>query len=426
MIDRFRKIADFIRTHCQADDYRLSIRSTDSLDTRFAQNAITQHIAGKNTVINLEVAFENRTGTAEVNQSDNETLKQLIDSAEGIARMNLPDPEFVPYPGQIEIPKVENLSPSTVDLKVETIVDNVRACVDNAVKLEAMVSGMCSRQIGDAFLATKNGLEVYDRASTYTQSMTMKKDAAETKVEQGVMDYDQYSNAGLIQRLNDQFGQLGKPAPSEKGRQNVILRPGSVVNLFAFLLWMMDRRSADEGLTQFTGGIGKKLFGESFTLSSRLNEPGVIARLFNPEGVIARDIDWVRKGVLQSMPTGMSWAKKIGEDPVFPCNFIIEGGDATEEEMMKKAGSGLIITTLWYIRFVDRKKGELTGMTRDGVLRFEDGKIVGPVTNLRFNEVLHEATSRILAMGPAIQTHSIFKVPALLIEDFNFVDTTTF
>jgi len=68
----------------------------------------------------------------------------------------------------------------------------------------------------------------------------------------------------------------------------------------------------------------------------------------------------------------------------------------------------------------------LTGMTRDGVLYFEDGKVKHAVNNLRFNEIPHEATKRILALGESIACESTVMMPTLLVDNFNFVDTTSF
>jgi predicted Zn-dependent protease len=107
-------------------------------------------------------------------------------------------------------------------------------------------------------------------------------------------------------------------------------------------------------------------------------------------------------------------------------NVQIPGGEASEEEMMKLVPRGLIINQFWYIRTVDAKAGELTGMTRDGVLYFENGKVRHAVNNLRFNEIPHLATRRILALGKPVLASSYMSLPPLLIEGFNFVDKTTF
>jgi predicted Zn-dependent protease len=81
---------------------------------------------------------------------------------------------------------------------------------------------------------------------------------------------------------------------------------------------------------------------------------------------------------------------------------------------------------LWYIRSVDQKRGEMTGLTRDGVLYFEDGAVKRAVTNFRWNEIFYDMTRRILALGPSMLVENNAKVPAMLIDGFNFVDVTTF
>ena len=94
--------------------------------------------------------------------------------------------------------------------------------------------------------------------------------------------------------------------------------------------------------------------------------------------------------------------------------------------MMQMVPRGLIINRFWYIRTVDTKAGELTGMTRDGVLYFENGKVKHAVNNLRFNEIPHDMTRRILALGKEKLTALSMIVPTALIDNFNFVDKTTF
>ena len=143
-------------------------------------------------------------------------------------------------------------------------------------------------------------------------------------------------------------------------------------------------------------------------------------------GVPGENIDWIVNGVIKNMSATRYYAKQKNLKALRPYNVIVEGGDTSEAEMMKMVKRGVIINNFWYIRPIDRKIGEWTGLTRDGVLYFEDGKIQKSVTNFRWNEILHDATKRILAMGPSVQQEYYAKVPTLLINDFNFVDVTTF
>jgi len=81
------KIVQYIQKHCIADDWTLNISKDDSHETRFAQNVITQHIAGAMKTISLSVAFGSKAGSCTVNQDDEESLAYLVKTAEEIAKL---------------------------------------------------------------------------------------------------------------------------------------------------------------------------------------------------------------------------------------------------------------------------------------------------------------------------------------------------
>ena len=139
MNKQFEQIEKYIRSHCQADDYSLSISSHDSHETRFAQNGITQHIAGPGLEIGLEVAFGQQTGSCSVNQDDEATLAHLIKTAEDIARLNRPDPEYLPSVGAQTLPEVNNCDPATRDLEPAKMVEIVAQAIDKAGSLDPTV-----------------------------------------------------------------------------------------------------------------------------------------------------------------------------------------------------------------------------------------------------------------------------------------------
>ena len=416
----------YIRQHTDADDFTFEAGVSDVLETRFAQNAITQHMNGVQSEYTLEVAYGNRTGIASVNQLNEESVDWLLQTAQDIARMNQPDPEYMPSESAQELPASADYDEATASYPMEKMVDGILACVHNAEGLDAKVSGLSTRATRSSSTFTAHGFEGHNRETEFTHSMTMKKGDVETKVSLGVKRVADFDMAALIARLNGQFASLKDLSPSHAGRQTVILRPQAVANLFAMLGWYMNRRDADEGTSPYSDQLGKQLFGPAFSMLSTRDDPELVAPAYTWLQRPAASVEWVRDGVLRNLPTDRYWASQKGIEPVNRFNLLIPGGTATEEEMMRQAGSGLIVNNMWYIRSVDQKRGEFTGMTRDGVMRFENGKIVGAVHNLRWNEIPHELTRRILALGPAQLIDAGNKVPTMLVEDFNFVDTTTF
>ncbi len=79
----------------------------------------------------------------------------------------------------------------------------------------------------------------------------------------------------------------------------------------------------------------------------------------------------------------------------------MEGGDQTIEQMIKSTRRGLLVTFFWYIRAVDPMTLLNTGMTRDGMFLIENGEIVGPVQNFRWNDGPARGFNNITMLGAA-------------------------
>lgn len=421
-----QKAAEYIKKHCVADDFKISIKADDEHLTRFAQNGITQHIGGIKQSLNLSVAFENKTGSASGNDFNENSLKNLIQTAENIARLNQPDPEYISTVAMADLPEVNNYSTETEKLSMEQMVEAISYCVKESKSFGAKISGFSEKHLKSNFLLTKNGFEGFDKSSYYSHSMTIKKGGVETKVSRSIKDYSKFSMENIYAELLSQFNSLKEPVMMQKGKMAVILRPAAVLNWLYYLIWVLDQRAADEGMNAFSGQLDKQFFGENFNFSSTLSDPDLTVDKFSGSGIIARETDWVKNGVIKNMRTSRYYAQKANLQANSTFNINVTGGNSSEQEMMQMVDRGLIINRLWYIRPIDRKTGEWTGLTRDGVQYFENGKIKNSTTNFRWNEILHDATKRILALGRAEQIEHFAKVPTMLIKDFNLVDVTTF
>lgn len=425
--DEFLRIKKYIEENCRADDYSVNLSLKRKNDIRFAQNSITQNMEGEKAFLRLDTAFGNQHGSATVNQLDEESLHFLIDSACSIASANRKDPEYMATSGPCRLPEVSNYYNSTYALRPEKMVEDIIKVADFAESLDSMVSGIASKAVSEEFSATANGF--YDETSTtsYSFSSTLIKGNLETKVERSYLDYEKFDIYDFIAALKYQHDALDKePETLPRGQYTVILMPSAVSRLFSFMIYFMDRRTADLGLTVFSGNLGRELMGGMFSMRSSIKDRDLkaVSSFFN--STPAADIDWVKSGFLENLPCDRFYASKTGVAPSYPYNIIIEGGKANLGEMMKTGKKGLIINDLWYLGAVDARKGEITGMTRDGVLYFEDGEIRYPVKNFRFNEIPVDVSKRIIMLGPEQLVSIRAKVPGMMVSDFNFVDNTSF
>ena len=115
-----------------------------------------------------------------------------------------------------------------------------------------------------------------------------------------------------------------------------------------------------------------------------------------------------------------------------PSNFIMSGGDASLEDMIKSMKRGVLITRFWYIRALNPRIISVTGLTRDGTFLIENGKIARPVTNFRFNQSLAELLASVEMLGRPTRvaadetgsTGTAVVVPPLKVKDFTLASVS--
>ncbi|MCK4584789.1 TldD/PmbA family protein, partial [candidate division WOR-3 bacterium] len=224
--------------------------------------------------------------------------------------------------------------------------------------------------------------------------------------------------------------EIGKnPVEIEPGDYPVLLEPIALGSLMWYLNILMDRRTADEGWSFFSRKEGKRIASSNITLFSDPTHAENPALPFdiNNEGLPLKKQIWIKNGVLNKLWTTRYWAKKKDvETTGMPSNLIMKGTNTTTEEIIKKVNYGLLVTRLWYIRFVNRKELILTGMTRDGLFLVENGKISKAVKNMRFNDSPFTILSTVKYLGKPERVEGKLLIPSIFAERFHFASTTKF
>ena len=112
----------------------------------------------------------------------------------------------------------------------------------------------------------------------------------------------------------------------------------------------------------------------------------------------------------------------------FPLNMFMEAGDTTRDDLIAGLDRGLLVTRFHYTNPVHPKLAIVTGMTRDGTFLVEDGKIVGPVKNLRYTQSYLAALAGTVAVARERKTLKGFLggvvVPAVRIDGWTFTGGT--
>jgi predicted Zn-dependent protease len=238
-------------------------------------------------------------------------------------------------------------------------------------------------------------------------------------------DVEQFDSAEMSQIALDKALMSRNPKAIEPGKYTVILEPTAAVQLLQNMLFNMGARSADEGRSFLSkaGGetkVGEKIVDERVTIYSDPTNERVPASAWDGEGRPRERTAWIENGVVKNLYYSRFWAQKQGVQATpSPANGIMEGGDATVEEMIAGTDRGILVTRLWYIRTVDPQTLLYTGLTRDGTFYIENGKIAYPVKNFRFNESPVIMLNNLEELGAPIRVNGSL-VPPMKIRDFTF------
>jgi predicted Zn-dependent protease len=106
---------------------------------------------------------------------------------------------------------------------------------------------------------------------------------------------------------------------------------------------------------------------------------------------------------------------------------VIGAGDRSTDQLIAGVERGVLVTDFWYTRILDPRTQVVTGLTRNGVWLIEDGKVVRPVTNLRFTQSFLEALGPGAVRGISRERalvlagwDSVYLVPSLQLASWNF------
>jgi predicted Zn-dependent protease len=213
-----------------------------------------------------------------------------------------------------------------------------------------------------------------------------------------------------------------------------------VVNVLGFLaIHGFNGRAVEEGRS--FARVGEAQFDAAITMADDVTHPAAVGIGFDADGTPKRRVELVREGVTSGLIHDRRTAKALGAESTgnavaaagpwgaLPANLVLEAGSSAADELIGAVGRGLLVTDFWYTRILDPRTQVVTGLTRNGVWLIEDGRVVRPVTNLRFTQSFVDALgpgqvrgvgSDLTLVGGATFGLGAYVVPSLHLASWNF------
>lgn len=408
--------------------------------TRFANSTITANMVQFDRQVSVTVYQGNKSGNASTRQFDDASLQLMVNEAMAAAEKGREAPEPPTLLGPQDYISVDAALPSGVNFGPAERGKMARQSIDVSDKMKTIGSGYIPKRHQTNCTANSKGLFAYHQVAETSFILTCRTaDGAGSgwAGTTGIKDPGTIDAAELTRIASDKAVRSRGAKAIEPGRYTVILEPRANARFLSLMTGLFNAQGAESpfnrnyfsGKEPGTTKLGEKVFSEGLTLKSDIDNPILRQSPIANDGTPLGDVTWVEKGVLKNLAYSGAYARRA-KKPVTPAgvnnSLVWEGTEQSIDDIVKTTRRGLLVTFFWYIRGVDNATLLNTGMTRDGLFLIENGEIVGPVQNFRWNMSPIVGYNNITAVGKPVSMHmgesydggNSALIPPVRIEDF--------
>jgi len=361
---------------------------------RFSSNQTDITVAWNDYVTDVTLAWKKRLVATQIHdfQDVDAGLKNLLQ----LAKVSQENPLF----GGFAKGKFKYAT-SKADKKLEELenpTDYISAAVEAARKeagAEIDSGGILFTMFEDVYLVSSEGPVGVDKRSAVELSIRAftQREASGHGVEcsSALKDFKP-------ERAGAKAGEIAKlaknPKAGDEGVYDVIFDPlifgssltvwGSMVGAFDVLIQM----------SVFVNKIGQKVAPEIVTMRDNPGAYSLSSRVFDDEGVPARENVFIDHGMLKGFLHNTSTAKLFKTETTGNAGLIapnawnieLDAGDMSKDELFGGLKKGLYLTNTWYTRFQNYAKGDFSTIPRDGIFLVEKGEVKQSLKDLRVSD----------------------------------------
>ena len=318
--EEVKAITDKVLNMAKADAVEVRFSGGERSATRYANSTITANLVEHDQEVLITVYYGQKSATTSTHQFDDASLKSAIEQAQELAKRRPDNPELMPLvkPPQDYLP-IDGALPAAVAFGPAERARMVKQSVDVCEKKGVLGSGYIPKLHWTDALANSEGLFAYYRyaeASFILTCRTPDGTGSGWAGTTGLKDISKIDAAALTEIAADKAMKSRKPRALEPGNYTVILEPRPAARFLSLMLFALNARAAEEGRSFMSGKergatkLGQKIFGDNVTIRSDVGNTVLRQTPIGPDGLAARPITWVEKGVVKNLFYDRYWAKK--------------------------------------------------------------------------------------------------------------------
>jgi len=422
-----RQIMEKALSFSTADACEVNLSGSESGNIRYARNTVSTagHRSNQNLVVQSN--YGQKYATTTIDEFDDASLEKAVKRSEELAKISPENSEFMGLLGPQTYDESVTFIDATAKITPDFRAQVANSSIEPAAAKDVTAAGFLNDSAGFSAMMNSKGLFAYNQSTNVDFTVTMRSNDGTGSgwVTRDYNDVRKFDAAEASKIAIDKAVMSREAKAIEPGKYTVILEPAASIGLLGNMGGALNARTADEGrsfMSKEGGGtkLGEKIVDERVNIYSDPLHTDVPTATWNGQGQALKKTKWIENGVVKNLAYGRFWAKEKGVDPVpFPPNFIMEGGTASLEDLIKGTQKGILVTRLWYIRGVDPQTLLYTGLTRDGTFYIENGKIKHPVKNFRFNESPIIMLNNLETLGQQVRIDGNL-IPYMKVRDFTF------
>jgi predicted Zn-dependent protease len=419
----------------QAEGVFVSVSQSESALSRFSENQISQNISKNKFNLSITSYFGQRSATASTTELEPESVEETIKRSEELASYAPEDPEWVallePQTYQQRIPAFDRETANLSPLARGKMIQKVCSLSERA-GMEG--SGTLSVSAYRQAVGNSLGLIAYSEGTEADFSFTARKEGGSAWSNRTAWSIDQIPLEEMTEEVIQKAIASCNPQTVAPGVYPVVISSAAMSSLLPWMVWNLDARAADEGRSFMSlldengkpGGnrVGEQLFDPLVQVQRNPAHPLLQSSPFFSDGLSNEPLELVKDGIVEQLNYSRYWAQKQGKQPTgafYP--IVMTGSDRALADLISETERGVLISRAWYVRYVNPRTLEITGMTRDGTFWIEGGKIAYPIKNLRFNQNLPQMLMEVEAIGK-VDRFGATVVPSVKVKAFNFSSIT--
>jgi predicted Zn-dependent protease len=433
--DQALSLVEKVVKQSEAESVFVSLSSGEDALSRFSENQISQNISQNQFQLTITSYFGKRSASASTTELEPEAIEATIRRSEELARIAPEDPEWVPLlePQDYEqrTPAFDTKTAAVSPLERGEIVQRVCAL---STKAGVEGSGTLSTEAFLRVVGNSRGLRGCDRGTTADFSFTARIEDGSSWSQRTAFAIDQLPIESLTQQLIERALASRHPREVDPGTYPVVFDGAAFEQLLNWVIWNLDARAADEGRSFMSrtdeadnsvgNCVGEQMFSPLVQVQRNPAHPLLQLGTCFGDGLSNRYLEVIKDGIPQTLSYSRYWAQQQGKEPtglMFP--IVMDGSDQSVADLIAQTEQGILVNRAWYVRYINSKTLEVTGMTRDGTFWIEDGQIAYPIKNLRFNQCLPEMLRDVDALG-SVERFGSSVVPGVRVKAFDFTSVT--